>query len=87
MPNKRQTGKLKTERPAPQGEASGQVGGAHFADDAERQRRKLEAAEALGLREKIEAMGWGSLTAAESGRIGGWMIRLQWERQRSGAER
>ncbi|AEJ41585.1 hypothetical protein TPY_3433 [Sulfobacillus acidophilus TPY] len=47
----------------------------------------MEAAEALGLREKIEAMGWGSLTAAESGRIGGWMIRLQWERQRSGAER
>ncbi|MDO7787957.1 small, acid-soluble spore protein, alpha/beta type [Desulforamulus aquiferis] len=32
---------------------------------------KLEIAEELGLAEKIKADGWGGLTSAESGRIGG----------------
>lgn len=34
---------------------------------------KYEIAEELGLMDKIEGMGWGGLTAKESGRIGGIM--------------
>ncbi|MGO1470896.1 MAG: small, acid-soluble spore protein, alpha/beta type [Tissierella sp.] len=34
---------------------------------------KYEIAEELGLLEKIEDLGWGGLTAKESGRIGGIM--------------
>lgn len=34
-------------------------------------RMKLEIAEELGLREKIEKTGWKSLTSRESGAIGG----------------
>lgn len=34
---------------------------------------KYEIAEELGLMDKIEDMGWGGLTAKESGRIGGIM--------------
>ncbi|MCF6465796.1 alpha/beta hydrolase [Clostridium sp. Cult2] len=32
---------------------------------------KYEIAEELGLMDKIEQVGWGGLTAKESGRIGG----------------
>ncbi|WZL74480.1 small, acid-soluble spore protein, alpha/beta type [Clostridiaceae bacterium 35-E11] len=32
---------------------------------------KYEIAEQLGLAEKVEQFGWGSLTAKETGRIGG----------------
>lgn len=32
---------------------------------------KLEIASELGLSEKIKQVGWGGLTSAESGRIGG----------------
>lgn len=34
---------------------------------------KLEIAEELGLTDRIEEVGWGGLTAKESGRIGGIM--------------
>jgi hypothetical protein len=34
---------------------------------------KFEIAEELGLFEKIDEVGWGGLTAKESGRIGGIM--------------
>lgn len=34
---------------------------------------KLEIAEELGLTDKIKDIGWGGLTAKESGRIGGIM--------------
>lgn len=34
---------------------------------------KLEIAQELGLMDKIEETGWKSLTAKESGRIGGLM--------------
>ena len=37
---------------------------------------KYEIAEELGLMDKIEEMGWGGLTAKESGRIGG-LIRVR----------
>ena len=32
---------------------------------------KMEIAEELGLTEKVEKLGWGGLTAKETGRIGG----------------
>lgn len=38
-------------------------------------RLKLEIATELGLAEKIAAWGWGELTAAESGRLGGILNR------------
>lgn len=34
---------------------------------------KLEIAKELGLIDKIEELGWGGLTAKETGRIGGLM--------------
>ena len=36
---------------------------------------KYEIAEELGLLEKVQANGWKSLSAKESGRIGGIMAR------------
>jgi hypothetical protein len=36
---------------------------------------KLSVAEELGLGEKVRAVGWGGLTAAETGRIGGYINR------------
>ncbi|MCL1863781.1 MAG: alpha/beta-type small acid-soluble spore protein [Defluviitaleaceae bacterium] len=36
---------------------------------------KLEIAEELGLLEKVNKSGWKSLTAKESGRIGGILAR------------
>jgi hypothetical protein len=44
---------------------------------------KLEAARELGLLEKAAREGWGSLSAAEAGRIGGYMTRLRKEAQRA----
>ncbi len=34
---------------------------------------KMESAEELGLLDKVDQVGWGGLTAKESGRIGGLM--------------
>ncbi|MCY0898580.1 MAG: small, acid-soluble spore protein, alpha/beta type [Firmicutes bacterium] len=39
---------------------------------------KIEAVQALGLWEKVQQEGWGALTAAETGRIGGYITRLKW---------
>lgn len=44
---------------------------------------KLEAARELGLLEKAARIGWGNLSAAEAGRIGGYMTRLRKEAQRA----
>lgn len=44
---------------------------------------KREAAERLGLVEKIYAQGWGGLSSAESGRIGALVNRML--RERGGA--
>lgn len=38
---------------------------------------KVEAARALGLWVKVQAEGWGSLSAVESGRLGGYVTRMQ----------
>ena len=40
---------------------------------------KYEIAEELGLMDKIKETGWKSLTAKESGRIGGLMTKRQRE--------
>lgn len=39
------------------------------------ERVKLAMAEDLGLGEKVKAVGWAGLTAAETGRIGGLLSR------------
>ncbi|MCL8209397.1 MAG: alpha/beta-type small acid-soluble spore protein [Actinomycetia bacterium] len=36
---------------------------------------KVQVAKDLGLWEKVERLGWGGLTARESGRVGGEMTR------------
>lgn len=36
---------------------------------------KLEIAEELGLRAKVDALGWASLSAQEAGKIGGTMAQ------------
>lgn len=41
---------------------------------------KWEAAAMLGLLQKVRQVGWGGLTAAESGRVGGYMTKLRRER-------
>lgn len=38
---------------------------------------KVQVARELGLWEKVERVGWGGLTAAESGRVGGVMTRKE----------
>jgi small acid-soluble spore protein F (minor alpha/beta-type SASP) len=38
-------------------------------------RFKYEVAEELGLRDKIERVGWGDMTTREVGKIGGNMVR------------
>ncbi|WP_297635534.1 small, acid-soluble spore protein, alpha/beta type [uncultured Clostridium sp.] len=45
--------------------------------DAEKLREKIkyEIAEELGLKDKVEELGWGALTAEETGRIGGLMTK------------
>jgi len=42
---------------------------------------KLEIAEELGLMDKVAATGWKSLTARESGRIGGLMTKRKKEQK------
>ncbi len=39
-------------------------------------RLKVEGARSLGLWEKVQAVGWGGLSAAESGRVGGYITRI-----------
>lgn len=45
--------------------------------DAEvlREKIKYEIADELGLKDKVDAYGWGGLTAEETGRIGGIMTK------------
>ncbi|PRR76847.1 Small, acid-soluble spore protein, alpha/beta type [Clostridium liquoris] len=40
-----------------------------------REKMKYEIAEELGLREKVDKLGWSSLTSEETGRIGGIMTK------------
>jgi small acid-soluble spore protein F (minor alpha/beta-type SASP) len=44
-----------------------------------REKIKYEIAEELGLQDKVNRLGWSSLTAEETGRIGGIMTRRKKE--------
>ncbi len=43
---------------------------------------KLEIAKEIGLMDKVEACGWGGLTAKETGRIGGLMTAKKKQRKK-----
>ena len=43
---------------------------------------KMEIAEELGLMDKVEKLGWGGLTAKETGRIGGLMTAKKKKRKK-----
>ncbi|MCD7735487.1 MAG: alpha/beta-type small acid-soluble spore protein [Lachnospiraceae bacterium] len=47
---------------------------------------KYEIAEELGLLEKVKAEGWKSLSAKETGRIGGLMTKKKRERKQEAGE-
>jgi hypothetical protein len=44
-----------------------------------REKIKYEIAEELGLQDKVRTLGWGGLTAEETGRIGGIMTKRKKE--------
>lgn len=48
---------------------------------SEDQKMKLEIAEELGLLDKVQRDGWKSLSAKETGRIGGLMTKKKREHQ------
>lgn len=48
---------------------------------------KLEIAKELGLMDKVETLGWGGLTAKETGRIGGIMTAKKKKGKREDAKR
>ena len=50
----------------------------------EKDAMKYEIAAELGLADKIEATGWKSLTARESGRIGGILAKRRKEQRENG---
>jgi hypothetical protein len=43
---------------------------------------KMEIAEELGLTDKVKKLGWGGLTAKETGRIGGLMTAKKKKRKK-----
>ncbi len=45
------------------------------------QKRKYEAAEALGLILRLQESGWAGLTAKESGRVGAMVRRMPQKRE------
>ncbi|NLJ57864.1 MAG: small, acid-soluble spore protein, alpha/beta type [Tissierellia bacterium] len=44
---------------------------------------KMEIAKELGLMDKVEELGWGGLTAKETGRIGGLMTAKKKKRKKN----
>ena len=46
-----------------------------------REKMKYEIAGELGLKDKVDQLGWGGLTAEETGRIGGIMTKRKKERK------
>ena len=44
-----------------------------------REKIKYEIADELGLRDKVDKLGWSSLTSEETGRIGGLMTKRKKE--------
>jgi small acid-soluble spore protein F (minor alpha/beta-type SASP) len=45
---------------------------------------KLSVADELGLGEKVRTVGWGGLSAAETGRVGGYMTKKARSRDKDG---
>ena len=85
MPKSSATGKLKA-RTGGASSGTRRQKRAPTPEELENLRQKVEAAKALGLWEQVESHGWGSLTAAESGRIGGYMTRLRFQARRTHSE-
>lgn len=85
MPKSPATGTLKRKNDAPSGNPSKKKPRDLTPEERENLRLKVEAAQALGLWDKIQAEGWGALTAAESGRIGGLMTRIRFQAKRQAA--
>lgn len=48
---------------------------------------KLEIAKEIGLMDKVEELGWGGLTAKETGRIGGIMTSKKKKRKLEDAKK
>lgn len=49
-------------------------------------RLKVEGAHALGLWDKVQTVGWGGLSAAESGRVGGYITRILRAQRQEGVQ-
>ncbi len=45
------------------------------------QKRKYEAAEVLGLTQRLQVCGWAGLTAKETGRVGAMVRRMPRKRE------
>jgi len=48
-------------------------------EEIQREKIKYEKAKELGLKDKVDSLGWGGLTAEETGRIGGIMTKRKKE--------
>ncbi len=48
---------------------------------SQEQKRKYEAAEALGLIPRLQERGWAGLTAKETGRVGAMVRRMPQKRE------
>ncbi|MBQ8814646.1 MAG: small, acid-soluble spore protein, alpha/beta type [Lachnospiraceae bacterium] len=54
---------------------------------SEEEKIKLEIAEEIGVFDKVMATGWRSLSAKESGRIGGLLARRRKNEQKTGEQK
>lgn len=45
--------------------------------EEQREKMKYEIANELGLKDKVDKLGWSALTSEETGRIGGIMTRMK----------
>lgn len=53
----------------------------------EQEKLKYEIAQELGLMDKVNKMGWKSLTAKETGKIGGLMTKRKKEAEKKQAQK
>ncbi len=83
MPKSSATGTLKMKSKADNKNQASDIGTTR---DNENLKLKIEAVRALGLWEKVRASGWGALTAAESGSVGGYMTRVRAAAKRQNEE-
>lgn len=45
--------------------------------EEQREKMKYEIADELGLKDKVDKLGWSALTSEETGRIGGIMTKMK----------